>query len=109
MPYFFETDKIKLPYNLDRRRKLTKQDRATIKDLHGYGMSIREITRKFANKCCRRTIQFVLFPERLIPIVASHDSKKYYDKDKHRESMKKYRNYKYKILKNKYSISAMQK
>lgn len=96
MPYFFETNKIRLPYNKDRRRKLTKKDRTRITELYSTGMSIRKIARKFP--CCRRAIQFVLFPERLIPAVANRDWKKYYDKDKHKESMRKHRRYKYGVL-----------
>lgn len=58
-------DHKKLPRRLDKRVKLTEEDRYRIKVLHfEAGMTIRDVARQFADKCTRRAIQFVLFPER---------------------------------------------
>jgi ATP-dependent Lon protease len=95
MPYFFETNKIKLPKNKDRRRKLTDEDIIKIKLLYQKGTTIREITRVI-NKVTRRAIQRVLFPERNI---GRHDWRTYYDKNKHKEYMKSHRKYKNNVLK----------
>lgn len=61
MPYSHERKKI--PRNLDRRVKLTEDDKAKIKKMHAGGMAIRAIAREFENKCSRRTIQYVIRPE----------------------------------------------
>ena len=65
MPYWFETKKLRVGKDKDRRRKLFDEDKQNIKELYKNGFAIREIARIFENKCCRRSIQFVLFPERL--------------------------------------------
>ena len=68
MPYFFETKKIRLPRTLDRRVKLTDEDKNDIIRLHKKGTPIREIARLFKKKCSRRQIQFILFPQRLVEV-----------------------------------------
>jgi len=79
MPYWFETKKIKLPKNKDRRRKLTDKDKKIIKPLYDDGFTISEIARKFEKKVCRRMIQFILFPERK----RKQNWKDFYDRKKH--------------------------
>lgn len=99
MPYYFETNKIRLPKENDARRKLSDADRDMIRFLYSAGHSIRAIARRYAGKCCRRTIQYVLFPERARLVNYPGHWAKYYDKDKHRAAMKKHRRRKSAILK----------
>lgn len=49
----------------DKRRRITDEDRQEIRRLHGRGEPIREIARIMEGVCSRRSIQFILFPERL--------------------------------------------
>jgi len=63
MPYVSST--IPLPRNLDRRVKITDEDKEQMRYLHKSNMPIREIARQFEGVCSRRTIQLVIFPERL--------------------------------------------
>ena len=64
MPYKFATDKKKIPRALDRRVKLTEEDKAYIRKLYKDGNSIRQIARMFKDKCTRRPIQYTIFPAR---------------------------------------------
>jgi hypothetical protein len=98
---FKAVQKVLLPRDLDRRVKLTEEDKRTIRTLYRDGYSIRTIT-KTLKKCSRRMIQFILFPERL-----KHNSelykvrrkdKRYYDKNRHRQAIKATRRYKTKTL-----------
>ena len=98
MPYKFETDKVKLTRKEDRRIKLSDKDRETIRKLHFVdGRSIRSIAREYT-QVTRRTIQFVLFPERLKSVNYSGKWKKYYDKEVRRKAMKNHRRYKKKVI-----------
>ena len=65
-------EKIKLPRELDRRVKLLPDDRERIKQLYKDGMSIHGIAREYKGKCSKRSIQFVLFPERLKALQDKH-------------------------------------
>jgi IS30 family transposase len=98
MPYKFEYNKIKLPKGKDARIKLDDTERLQIKNAYKRGVPIREIARQFEKLCSRRLIQFIIFPERLKACNYSGHWKKYYNKDKNREYMKKYRQRKQKIL-----------
>ena len=100
MPYAFEHHKIRIPPELDRRRKLTEQDKAKIKRLFAEGHTIRGIARMFP-QVCRRTIQFVLDPEKITAMRKGRDWKRYYNKEKHRLQMKKWRQTKQLRLKQK--------
>lgn len=93
-----KTDKIAIDNpSLDRRVKLTPEDKLEIKKEYEQGLiSINGLARKW--NVSKRSIQFILFPER-----AEHakklyaerrKDKRYYDKDKHKEYTKKHRNYK---------------
>lgn len=63
MPY--KSEKIKLPRELDRRVKLTEEDKEIIRKLYKEERKgVREIARMYEHKCSRRLIQFVIFPER---------------------------------------------
>lgn len=80
----------------DKRVKLTQSDKIEIVKLHTEGIAIRQLSRDF--NVSRRTIQFILFPERL-EAVKQHrtdigGSMHYYDKDKQRVYMKTHRDHK---------------
>lgn len=98
----FKSDKIKLPEKLDRRVKLTQEDKAGIIHLKDTeNLSQRKLARMFG--VSRRTIQFVLYPEKLEENKKRREERggweQYYDKDKHRDSMKNTRRYKNKLFK----------
>lgn len=61
MPYKFETVGFKLGRTRSRRVRI--KDPAVVRELYRDGQSIRGIARKF--DVDKRTIQFILFPERL--------------------------------------------
>lgn len=96
MPYKHEKHKKKIPKNRDRRIVLTDEIKKEITMRHQNGESIRSMSRMF--EIDRRTIDFYLFPEKLeenkLRRKERGGSKVYYDKDKHKESMKSYRQYK---------------
>jgi len=80
---------------LDKRVKLTDDDRAEIRRLsqapHSY--SQRELARAFG--VSRRLVTFVLFPERLAPARALFKERRkdgrYYDKEKHTQAQRNHR------------------
>lgn len=90
--------------SLDGRVKLSDADREHIKKLHASGETIRSIWRMYEDKCSRRTIQFVLFPDRykkLRDAVKKEKSwNKYYNKDSRREYMRTFRKKKREIFPN---------
>lgn len=96
MPYLSE--KIKLPRTLDRRVKLTQEDKDDILLRYKRGEAIHAIARAFKGVCSKRMIQFVVFPERLEKLVKKHIAEKshlkYYNKEKWRETMREHRAYK---------------
>jgi transposase len=100
MPY--KTDK--LAYNcpfLDNRSKLLPcQKEMVVWYKENEGMSQRKLAAKF--NVSRRTIQFILDPEKLSKNKQRRaergGSKAYYDKEKHKQSMKKHRRLKYTTL-----------
>lgn len=63
MPYKFLREKKKIPASLDRRRKLTDEDRLDIKKRYTEGESIRAIARAYEGKCTRRVIQYTIRPD----------------------------------------------
>jgi len=100
MPYSFQTNKILLPKETDRRIKLSDEDKENIIRLYKKEKEpIREIARIYENICSRRMIQFVIFPERLKQARANRDWKKYYTKEKNTATQKEHRQYKARILK----------
>lgn len=85
---------------LDRRTKLLDCQKEMIKYWYEKGTSINAIAKMFhVNK---RTIQFLLFPERLKKNIQDRKErggwKQYYDKAEHAQAIKEHRNYKKKIL-----------
>lgn len=103
MPYAFETKKIKMPKNLDRRIKLTDDDKERIKIRHNEGESIHGLSRAY--NVNRRLIQFVLFPERLElnkQLRAKRGGwKQYYNKEYNTKAIREHRQYKQSVLQNK--------
>ena len=87
---------------LDRRRKLTDEDKQNIKNLHKEGESIHEISRIYKNVCSRRLIQFVIYPERLKQLQETNAKnqhwKKYYNRKQLTEASRNWRHYKKSIL-----------
>lgn len=85
---------------LDRRVKMLPCQRERAISMHVEGVSINGIARCF--KVSKRTIQFLLFPERhaknLQDRAERGGSKQYYDKEYHTASMFAHRKYKEKIL-----------
>lgn len=86
---------------LKRSVKLLPCQKEMIKYWYEMGSSINGLARMF--KVNKRTIQFILFPERLkknkIDREARGGWKQYYNKEEHKESIKDHRNYKKQVLK----------
>lgn len=98
MPRKLDTISIK-DKRLDRRVKLTDNDRVEIQKLKG------RMTQSAAAKMynvSRRIIQFIWFPEQLEENKRARKlrggSKQYYNKEKHRKAMKEHREYKKKLF-----------
>lgn len=98
MPHKFEKDKIHLPRGKDRRIKLTSEQRQEIRE--AVGVSKHELAAKYG--VSRRLIQFIQHPERHAKNLQDRAErggwKQYYDKDKHRETIKEHRQYKSAVL-----------
>jgi len=100
MPYKWEYQHKKIPHQLDKRIKLTEEDKKKIKDLYfKKGLFIREIARQLAYLCSRRLIQFVIFPERRERAreILKAKGQRYYKRKKHAQYTKKHRRYKQSI------------
>ena len=80
---------------LDRRIKLTDEDKEAIKVLRG---TVTQTSVAKAYDVSRRTIQFLWYPEQLeqnkLRRAERGGSKQYYDKDKHKLDMREHRAYK---------------
>ena len=103
MPYKFDTIKLHIPRNLDKRIKISLEDRKEIKRLY-YKISQRKLAKMF--NCSRRSVIFIGCPEKLLRNLEAREERGgtnfYYNREKQREYMKKYRNNKQKLyLKNK--------
>jgi hypothetical protein len=101
MPFKFEYIKKKIPKGLDRRIKLSTEQREEIKKLYGK-ISQRKLANLFG--VSRRLIQFIGCPEKLAHAkkinklnAALNDN--YYNREKHNAAMKKYRMYKQELMK----------
>jgi len=95
MPYKFDDVPINNP-KLDKRVKLTDEDKLSIVEDHKAGASIHSLAKKY--KVSRRTIQFTLFPDRKEKakemFAERQKDGRYYDKDKHKEYVKSHRDHK---------------
>lgn len=84
-----------LPINnekLDRRVKLTAEQKEEVRIKYSGGAAIRALAREY--EVSRRLIQFTLFPERQIVANANRDWHDYYDRIAHAREMKEHRDYK---------------
>ena len=91
---------------LDRRKKLTEEDKQNILDLyHKERLPKREIARRYEGICSRRLIIFVIHPERLHAMQEKHRKeehwKTFYNREKLTKAKRDWANYKYKLYKNK--------
>ncbi len=88
----------KIPRSLDRRVKLTDDDKARIAKLYKQGEPVREIARQFEKICSRRSIQLILFPERRARLAEAFKQRRkdgrYYNREKWRERQREHRKYK---------------
>ena len=88
-------DTVRIGKENDGRRKLQDEDREYIKQLHKQGESIHGIARIFQGICSKRTVQFVLYPERLERVKARAKEVKrwepYNTKELRKGVMRKYR------------------
>lgn len=87
---------------LDKRVKLLPSDKEIIKREYETGLySINGLSKKW--NVSKRTIQFILFPERLEKVKQQYKERRkdgrYYDKDKHTEYVREHRNYKNELYK----------
>jgi hypothetical protein len=91
-------DHYTIPPALDKRRKLTDEDKENIRDLYtNKHLKIREISRMYP-QVSKRLIQFTLFPERLKAVNFAGHYKKYYDTKRNTEYMATHRGYKKTLL-----------
>ena len=101
MPYKFATDKKKIPRDLDRRVKLTEDDKQNVRDLFRSGKySQRAISRDTG--ISRRMISFILDPKKLEICQAQFkerqkDGRYKYSKDDWAKKMREHRHYKQSI------------
>jgi transposase len=97
MPYKFQTDKLIIQKEHDKRIKLTPEDKELIKHLYETtDTSQRKLASQFG--VSRRLITFILDPEKqkanLQAREARGGSKQYYNKEIHAETMKAHRRHK---------------
>lgn len=79
MPYKFNTLKIHIPEEFDKRVKIPKSEHDGIRIRYKEGESLRQIARLFGVD--KRLIQFILHPERLIQARKNRDWRKYHDQE----------------------------
>lgn len=94
MPYWFENKNLRVGKENDKRRKLSEDDRKSIKEYYKLGYSIRAIARIFS-KVSRRSIQFILFPDRVKRLYKYKKKERNwdYDREEHNKAIRKYRRY----------------
>ena len=92
------SEHIKLPRALDRRVRLTKEDKEDIRARYKQGEIIRGIARAYKGICSRRLIQFIIFPERLKAVQDRNREqqhwKKYYNRKQLTQAVANLRRYK---------------
>ena len=89
-------DSLRLGKKFDRRIKIQKSEHVHLRAKREAGQSMRSLAREY--NVDRRLIQFIIYPERQRAANKLHNWRKYYDKDKWRETMREHRAYKKKIL-----------
>jgi len=97
----FERKGLIIPRKHNRRCKITEADKSKVIELYAYGLPIRAIARAFKHKFSRRSIQFILFPERRerVSRIRKAKGQKYYKTEKHKEYMRRHRHWKYTLWK----------
>lgn len=95
-------DALKIPTELDGRRKITDEQKQAVRRLYEFeGKGIREITRTVA--ISRRSVQFILFPERAQAVKDRAKElkrwEKYNKKEYHTPAIRKHRAKKRLLLK----------
>ena len=94
MPYKFEYKHLRKSKKDDKRIKLTEEDKEEIRKIYKEGiLSQRNLAEMF--NVSRRSIQFILSPEKLEQNYKQRLQRgkdgRYYDKEKQKEYMRKYR------------------
>lgn len=104
MPYRFITKKIKLPRDKDRRVSITENQKEDIWAMYKEGLGIREITRRMKT-ISRRSVQFILFPERLAKVKQQFKDRGQSEKSREKVKgkkwaaiMREHRRYKQKVI-----------
>lgn len=87
---------------LDKRVKLTKEQKVEIKEMYETGNYSYRILAEMFN-VSKRTIQFIVKPEKLEEnkkaFAERQKDGRYYDKEKHKDYMKSHRRYKHELYK----------
>lgn len=103
MPYAFEARHSHLLPQHDKRRKLTAEDKARIRELHAQGWAVRAIAREYAGRCSRRLIQFVIFPDRLEAAAEGFRLRRldgrYYERGRQAKAIREHRRRKQRLIK----------
>ena len=98
MPYEFETKRKKLPKNLDRRIKLSEEDKIDIEILLSKWVSQNQIAKHYW--VSRKTIYYIKYPDKLKKDREQYKIRRldwrYYNREKHTRAIKKTRNHKQK-------------
>ena len=97
MPYKFQTDKLLVPKEHDKRIKLTPEQKELIRHLYETtDTSQRKLATQFG--VSRRLITFILVPEKQKANLQAREargcSKQYYDKETNKKRMKAHREHK---------------
>lgn len=96
-----------MPYEHDKRRKLSEADKQEIRELY---QSPEWSQRKLAAKydVSRRLIVFTLYPDRLAKSKADFAERqsdgRYYDRETHKQYMRRHRAHKHAVLTNKETL-----
>ena len=109
MPYKFETEKMLIPRKLDKRVKLTLEEKDDIRKSYNQGgYSQRQLARLYG--VSRRTIQFIVNPTSLEENIERRKerggSAQYYDKDKNTTYINRWRKHKKSLYDSKKLIEA---
>lgn len=96
MPYLAEKKKI-AGGKYDRRIKIPATEHDRIKEKYKAGNSMRALAAEYGVH--RRTIQFIIYPERSKQANANRDWRNYYDKEKHATYTRGHRRYKHSLSK----------
>ena len=95
-----KVDKIKLLEHLDRRRKLTQEQKQDIYNLYHKvgGFSLNDLAKKY--NVCKKTILLIVNKESKLKndINIKNNYKKYYYKEKHNLAIKNTRKYKKELM-----------